>query len=88
MQVHLAPFSWISLPLRSPQSAEESPPCYDRFSLVTCFVHDFNVSLSISDFIPPPLPPFISICLFSTSVSLLRFIFLDLAVSKMFLEYT
>ena len=48
---------------------------YSRFLLVIYFIHiSIYMSIPISQVIPPPpcpcVPPFVSICLFSTSVSL------------------
>ena len=44
---------------------------HSRFSLVICFIHScVYVSIPISQFTPPPLPPLVSISLRSTSVSL------------------
>ena len=52
----------------------ELPVLYSRFSLVIYFIHSMNISvymsIPISQFTPPPLPPQVSTCLFSASVSL------------------
>ena len=58
--IHISPCFWISFPFRPPQSIEqiEFPVLYSRFSLVICFIHSsVYMSVPISKFIPPVLPP-------------------------------
>ena len=59
IHIRISPLFWISFPFRSPQSTEQFPVLYSRFSLVIYCIHSINsvyMSISISQFIPP-LPP-------------------------------
>jgi len=58
--------------LRSPQNAEQnSLVLYSWFSLIIYFIHSsVYMSVPVSQSIPSPLLPLVSMCLFSTSVSL------------------
>ena len=75
MCMHISPLFWIPFPYRSSQRTEKSSLCLlSRFSLVIYFIHSINNvcrSIPISQLIPPPpLPPLVSIYLFSMAVSL------------------
>ena len=72
---HISPLFQIALPLRSPQSTEELPVLYSRFSLVIYSIHSStHLCLYVNPNLPihptTPLPLLVSIHFFSTSVSL------------------
>ena len=69
--IHISPLFWISFPLRSPQSTEQSSLCYTvcchQLSILYIVVYIRQSQSRSSSH--SPHPPLVSIHLFSTSVS-------------------
>ena len=72
IRIHISPLFWISFPFRSVTTGQwvEFPELYHRFSLVISlviyFIHSISsvyTSIPISQFIPPPFPPWY-LCLY------------------------
>ena len=84
IHIHMSTLFWISFPPRSLQNFE-FPVLYNRFSLLTYFIHSsVYMSTPISQFIPPLFPPWYSyactlqLCLyFCFANKLIYTIFLD-----------
>ena len=80
--IHISPTSWTRLPPYLPTHRSgsehwaELPVLYLTFPLATYFTHgNIYISILISQFVPPspsPSPLLMSICTFSTSMSLFR----------------
>jgi len=72
LPIHISPLFWISFPFRLPQSRQYSSLCYTVGShyLPVLYVVVYIYVSFISQFIPNPIPPLVTINLFSTSVIL------------------
>ena len=64
---------WISFPSITTEQGIEFPVLYSSFSLVAYFIHSSGVYQSISQFIPPPHPPLVSMFVLYVHVSISAF---------------